>query len=88
MAALLAWSGADTLAARDRYAAAPTEAGYRDGTSREARTNGLIGATVVLGAATAGLAIFGTNWHGPFAHRARGERATLELGGQSLAASH
>jgi hypothetical protein len=80
LAAVLIWSGADTLQARDRYASDPTEAGFHDGLGREARTNALIGATVVLGATTAGLAIF-TRWHGPFAGSAREEaRAALGLG--------
>jgi hypothetical protein len=86
LAAVLIWSGADTLQARDRYASDPTEAGFHDGVGREARTNGLIGATVVLGAATVGLAIF-TRWHGPFAGSAREQaRAALGLGALGLGA--
>jgi hypothetical protein len=59
---LALWSGLDTLSARDRYVANSTEAGYRDGISREKRTNWLIGGTAVLGAATLGLGLFVTRW--------------------------
>jgi tetratricopeptide (TPR) repeat protein len=59
---LALWSGLDTLSARDKYEAAPTEAGYNDGAKRERRTNWLIGGTAALGAATAGLGLFVTRW--------------------------
>ena len=69
VAGALLWSGLDTLSARDAYAAAPTQAGYNDGTSRELRTNALIGVTAVLGVATAVGAAFFTEWGGGRARR-------------------
>jgi hypothetical protein len=59
---LALWSGLDTLSARDRYEELPTEEGYKDGVSREKRTNWLIGGTAALGAATLGLGLFVTRW--------------------------
>jgi hypothetical protein len=59
---LALWSGLDTLSARDRYTAEPTEQRYHDGVSREKRTNWLIGGTAALGAATLGLGLFVTHW--------------------------
>ncbi len=58
--AIALWSGIDTLSARDAYVDDPTEAGYEDGTGREARTNALIGVTVGLGVATAALFVLAT----------------------------
>ncbi|MEM1029182.1 MAG: hypothetical protein AAGN82_02480 [Myxococcota bacterium] len=55
------WSGLDTLSARDDYEAAPTQAGFEDGQSRERRTNGLIGATVGAAVITGLVAVF-TDW--------------------------
>jgi hypothetical protein len=72
LGAVLAWSVSDTIAAHDRYVAHPTVAGYNDGVSREARTNGLIGGVVVLGAATLVIALFATNWQARFAGGSRG----------------
>jgi hypothetical protein len=59
---LALWSGLDTLSARDRYVEAPTEEGYRNGVSREKRTNWLIGSAATLGAATLALGLFATRW--------------------------
>jgi hypothetical protein len=59
---LLLWSGLDTLSARDRYVANPTEPGYRDGVDREHRTNILIGTTVGLGVASALVGWLATDW--------------------------
>jgi len=56
------WSGLDTLSARDRYVESPTEEGYRDGVSRQKRTNWLIGGTAALGVATLALGLFATRW--------------------------
>ncbi|RLB48869.1 MAG: hypothetical protein DRJ42_22270 [Deltaproteobacteria bacterium] len=58
--AVALWSGIDTLSARDAYVDDPTEAGYEDGTGRQARTNALIGVTVGLGVATAALFVLAT----------------------------
>jgi hypothetical protein len=63
-AGFLIGSGLDTLSARDAYVAAPTEAGFNDGTGRELRTNALIGVTAALGVATAVGAVFFTQWSG------------------------
>ena len=63
-AGALLWSGLDTLSARDAYVAAPTEAGYNDGTGRELRTNALVGVTAALGVATVVGAVFFTEWSG------------------------
>ncbi len=50
--AALAWSGLDTLDARDDYEQAPTRQKLEDGRDLELRTNILIGATAGLGALT------------------------------------
>jgi hypothetical protein len=59
---LALWSGLDTLSARDAYVQAPSEEGYNAGTSKEKRTNLLIGGTAALGAATLALGLFATRW--------------------------
>jgi tetratricopeptide (TPR) repeat protein len=59
---VLAWSGIDTLGAYDDFEAAPTEAALDDGRGRQLRTNILIGVTAGLGAATAAIGIFATEW--------------------------
>lgn len=56
--ALTAWSGAETLAARDVYVMAPTRARYENGVMLEWRTNGLLIGALAFGAATAILALF------------------------------
>jgi hypothetical protein len=56
------WSGLDTLSKRDAYQAEPTEERYKDGVSREARTNWLIGGTAALGVGTIALGLFATRW--------------------------
>jgi hypothetical protein len=63
LAGALIWSGLDTLSARDRYKANPTQAGYNDGVDREHRTDGLIAGTAAVGVATIAIAIFATRWH-------------------------
>ena len=84
------WSGLDVLSAHDDYQKHPTQAGYDDGRSRELRTNVLIGATSVVGAATVVLALF-TDWGGKSADTAKtgvhatacvtSTSATLVIGG-------
>jgi hypothetical protein len=59
---LALWSGLDTLHAHDEFKRNPTPEGYKDGLSREHRTNALIGATAVTGAATLVIALFATRW--------------------------
>jgi hypothetical protein len=58
------WSGLDTLSANDDYERNPTRAGFEDGQGLERRTNILIAATAVLGTATLGVGLFGTDWGG------------------------
>jgi hypothetical protein len=74
------WSGLDVLSANDKYKKNMTQAGYNDGKDRELRTNVLIGATAVVGAATGVIAIF-TNWSGK-----RGEDAAQRPGVRASAA--
>jgi hypothetical protein len=60
---VLIWSGVDTLGARDRYVAAPSERAYLDGVGLQTRTNVLIATTATLAAAAALTAVF-TEWSG------------------------
>lgn len=60
---VLIWSGVDTLGARDRYVAAPSERAYLDGVGLQTRTNALIATTATLAAAAALTAVF-TEWSG------------------------
>lgn len=62
--ALIWWSGQDTLDERDAYERNPTRAGYDHGVRLERRTNLLIAATSVVGAATLGVGLFATDWGG------------------------
>lgn len=71
--------GVDMLAARDRYVAAPTEAGWRDGVGRETATNALLGTAIGLAAVSVALAIV-TDWDGASTTdeaQARGPRLEL-----------
>lgn len=63
LGAVTIWSGLDVLSANDTYKKHPTTAGYNDGKDRELRTNVLIGATAIVGAATGVIALF-TDWKG------------------------
>jgi hypothetical protein len=62
LGAITLWSGLDTMDARDAYERQPSQSGYDDGIDRQRRTNILIGATSVAGAATLGIALFATRW--------------------------
>jgi hypothetical protein len=62
LAGVLVWSGLDTLDGVPGYVANPTAEALADGQSREARTNWLIGGTLVAAAASVVLAIF-TDWN-------------------------
>jgi hypothetical protein len=57
------WSGLDVMHAHDTYQGHETQRAYEDGLTKERRTNVLIGATVVAGAATGAIALF-TRWGG------------------------
>jgi len=79
------WSGLDVLSAHDEYKKNPTSEAYNDGRSKELRTNVLIGATSVVGAATAVIAIF-TDWGGKHGETAQtGIHATACVTGSSAA---
>lgn len=56
------WSGLDTNSARSDYDQHPTQQGLDDGLAKEHRTNILLGATAVVGVATAVVGLFATNW--------------------------
>lgn len=83
------WSGLDTNKARSDYDAHPTQQGLDSGQGKQTRTNVLVGATAVVGVATAAIAIFATDWKGkstsdehPEAHMALGiGPGSVSLGG-------
>ncbi len=58
---LTTWSGLNTLSARDRYVAQPTEELYKDGIGRQRRTNMLLIGTCVLAATTVAWGLI-SNW--------------------------
>lgn len=62
-ASLLAWSGVDTLSARQEFDAAPTAEKLEAGKEKQLRTNLFIGATVVSGVAT-GVFLSLWKWNG------------------------
>ena len=51
--------------ANDAYKMDPTEAGFRDGRSREHRTDWLLGGTAVVGISTALIGLLATQWSAP-----------------------
>ncbi len=55
------WSGLNVLSQNDDYEADPTQGRYEAGRRAEIRTNALIAATAVVGAATIAIAVF-TRW--------------------------
>lgn len=58
------WSGLDTNKARSDFNAHPTQQGLDAGQGKQTRTNVLLGATAVVGVATAAIGIFATDWKG------------------------
>ena len=88
LGAATVWSGLDVLSANDTYKKHPTTAAYNDGKDRELRTNVLIAATSVVGAATGVIALF-TNWSGSkggeSAERPGTVHATAAVSGSSAA---
>lgn len=62
-AAILIWSGVDTLAGVDDFNRMPTRRAFEEGEAKEARTNVLIAVTSALGALSV-LAAFLTDWDG------------------------
>jgi hypothetical protein len=62
-AGLSGWSAADTLTARDRYVADPTEAGYRAGLGKQRRTNMALLGTGLVAAGTLAWGLI-TAWNG------------------------
>lgn len=64
LAGVTVWSGLDTQAARRDFDDHPTQGGLDDGRAKQSRTNVLLGATLVVGAATGAIALFATDWRG------------------------
>lgn len=62
LGSLTLWSGLDTQKAHDAYVAAPSDAGFNDGRSKQLRTNLLLAGTGASGLTTALIAIFWTRW--------------------------
>jgi hypothetical protein len=60
-----AWSGVDTLSARDEFLAHPNQTTLDQGRSRELRTNVAIGITAGLGAVTLVTSLFFVQWRSP-----------------------
>jgi hypothetical protein len=56
------WSGIDTNKAHDAYVKMPTHEAFKDGQSKQLRTNILFGSAIVVGAASAAVAIVWTRW--------------------------
>jgi hypothetical protein len=61
---LTTWSGLDTLSARDRYVARPTEQLYNEGIGRQRRTNALMLTTGLVAAGTVAWALL-SEWGAP-----------------------
>jgi hypothetical protein len=57
-----AWSGFDTQSRRKDFDAAPTHEGYLDGVAAQKRTNILLGVTIGVGLASAGIGVFAVKW--------------------------
>jgi hypothetical protein len=57
------WSALDTDKAHDAYVAAPTDEGWKDGRSKQLRTNLLLGGAAATAVSTALIAAFWTRWH-------------------------
>lgn len=68
LAGVTVWSGLDTNSARSDYNQHPTSQGLDDGIAKEHRTNILLGATAVVGVATAVVGLFATDWKPAEAH--------------------
>ncbi len=64
LAGVTIWSGLDTNKARSDFNAHPTQQGLDAGKGKQTRTNILLGATAVVGVATAAIGIFATDWKG------------------------
>jgi len=62
LGSLTLWSGLDTQKAHEAYVAAPSDAGFNDGRSKQLRTNLLLAGTGASGLTTAVIAIFWTRW--------------------------
>jgi hypothetical protein len=65
LASITTWSALDTVTAHDAYAAAPSPEGWKDGRSKQLRTNLLLGTTAAAGIATTLIAVFWTRWDAP-----------------------
>ncbi|MBI5537044.1 MAG: tetratricopeptide repeat protein [Deltaproteobacteria bacterium] len=62
LVAVTAWSGIDTQSRRKDFDAAPTHEGYVDGVAAQRRTNILLGVTIGVGLASAGIGVFAVKW--------------------------
>jgi hypothetical protein len=72
------WSALDTKMARDDFDQNPTQSAFDSGQGKDVRTNVLIGASAVLGAASLGILAFATNWSGSGGGD-HGVRATVDV---------
>ncbi len=73
LAGVTIWSGLDTNHARSEFNAHPTQQGLDAGQTKQTRTNVLLGATAVVGVATAVVGLFATDWKGK--HDKKDERS-------------
>jgi hypothetical protein len=71
------WSALDTKSARDDFDKNPTRTAFDEGQGKDVRTNILIGASAVVGAASLGVLVFATNWSGSGADK--GTQASLHV---------
>lgn len=72
LAGVAVWSAVDTQNAADDFKKNPTRDAFEDGEGKDTRTNVLIGTAAVLGAASAGVLLFATDWGGHGAQPAAG----------------
>jgi hypothetical protein len=79
---LTIWSGLDTQSAREDYDANPTPEGLDEGRGKQRRTNVLLGATAVVGAGTAAIALLLTEWSP--SDETPGAEVSLRLGPAAL----
>jgi hypothetical protein len=83
LGSLTVWSGLDTQKAHEAYVAAPSDAGWNEGRSKQLRTNVLLAGTGAAGLTTGLIAIFWTRWS---SHSAPPEVAVAPIhGGVSFA---
>jgi hypothetical protein len=64
LAGVTTWSALDTVKAHDAYVAAPSDAGWQNGRSKQLRTNLLLGGTIAAAVGTAVVSVIWTRWRG------------------------